>query len=176
MGISLGSSSKKPYVGSKEVQEAYVGSQLVYRATPPYVYAFLGGQNDYMLASWCTLSAKGATIVKEGTNFRIALSAYYETGTGQSPFGKVTMIMPAGAGSVLSFMYKMSAGGGSVAYVKFIGSNNQTLQQNEIPVTLSWTLKNLTVPPNTYKIEIIGGRAGSGNRTTYLDEIRFEET
>ena len=38
MGISFGSASKKPYVGSKEVQEAYVGSQLVYRAVPPSVY------------------------------------------------------------------------------------------------------------------------------------------
>ena len=38
MGISLGSSSKKPYVGSKEVQEAYVGSTLVYQNVPNYEY------------------------------------------------------------------------------------------------------------------------------------------
>lgn len=38
MGISLGSSNKKPYVGSKEVQEAYVGSTLVYQNMPNYEY------------------------------------------------------------------------------------------------------------------------------------------
>lgn len=54
MGISLGSSSKKPYVGSKEVQEAYVGSTLVYSAGPGSNYAFLGTADGYYLADWCT--------------------------------------------------------------------------------------------------------------------------
>ena len=42
MGISFGSASKKPYVGSKEVQEAYVGSQLVYKGKPNPVTLFDG--------------------------------------------------------------------------------------------------------------------------------------
>lgn len=38
MGISFGSVGKKPYVGSKEVQEAYVGNQLVYQSMPDTTY------------------------------------------------------------------------------------------------------------------------------------------
>ena len=38
MGISFGSTGIKPYVGSKEVQEAYVGSTLVYQNMPNYEY------------------------------------------------------------------------------------------------------------------------------------------
>ena len=42
MSISFGSTSIKPYVGSKEVQEAYVGSQLVYKGKPNPVTLFNG--------------------------------------------------------------------------------------------------------------------------------------
>lgn len=38
MGISFGSTGIKPYVGSKEVKEAYVGSTLVYQNVPNYEY------------------------------------------------------------------------------------------------------------------------------------------
>ena len=38
MGISFGSTGIKPYVGSKEVQEAYVGNKLVYSANPDSTY------------------------------------------------------------------------------------------------------------------------------------------
>lgn len=42
MGISFGSTGIKPYVGSKEVKEAYVGSQLVYKGKPNPVTLFNG--------------------------------------------------------------------------------------------------------------------------------------
>lgn len=38
MSISFGSTGIKPYVGSKEVKEAYVGSTLVYQNVPNYAY------------------------------------------------------------------------------------------------------------------------------------------
>ena len=38
MSISKGGQSVKPYVGSKEVKEAYVGSALVYQNVPNYEY------------------------------------------------------------------------------------------------------------------------------------------
>lgn len=174
MSISKGGQSVKPYVGSKEVKEAYVGNQLVYRATPPYVYAFLGGTNDYILASWCTLSSSGAAIVKEDNNFRIALSSYYNPATDTSRYGEVAMIMPDDAGSALSFMYKMGVSGGRpTVYIKFSDKNGQQIKLEQLSVAGSWTLKNLTVPPNTYKIDIFG-RNGSGLQTTYLDAIKFE--
>lgn len=73
MGISLGSSSKKPYVGSKEVKEAYVGSQLVYKAVPPYKYYFLGNETSYFIdnskVSW---NSSETSIAKYQNIFRIA--------------------------------------------------------------------------------------------------------
>ena len=77
MGISFGSVGKKPYVGSKEVQEAYVGSQLVYKAQKlPYHYVFLGTENEYYISPLVTLGA-GAAITKPGwaTTYKIALSS-----------------------------------------------------------------------------------------------------
>lgn len=173
MSISKGGQSVKPYVGGKEVKEAYVGSQLVYRATPPYVYAFLGGTNDYILASWCTLSQTGAAIVKEGANFRIALSSGFNAS--YNPYyGAITMIIPADAGSAFSFMYKMGGSGGyPTVYIKFSDNNGQQIRVDNLSVASSWTLKNLTVPPNTYKIDIFGRNDG-GVQTTYLDAIKFE--
>lgn len=38
MPISIGSKNVKPYVGGKEVKEAYVGSTLVYQNVPNYEY------------------------------------------------------------------------------------------------------------------------------------------
>lgn len=69
MGISFGSTGIKPYVGSKEVQEAYVGSQLVYRAVPPYLYRFLGSENDYILDG----ELNNASVVKVKGKYRISL-------------------------------------------------------------------------------------------------------
>ena len=42
MSISKGGQSLKPYVGGKEVSEAYVGSQLVYKSGPNPVTVFNG--------------------------------------------------------------------------------------------------------------------------------------
>lgn len=68
MSISFGSTGIKPYVGSKEVKEAYVGSQLVYKSVPPYIYRFLGNENDYIIDGELGL---GATVVKEEGIYRI---------------------------------------------------------------------------------------------------------
>ena len=72
MGISFGSKSVKPCVGSKEVTEAYVGSQLVYRATPPYV--FIGDANDYLLSDLGQLGT-GCAITKYNNIYRVAPKA-----------------------------------------------------------------------------------------------------
>ena len=52
MGISFGSTGIKPYVGSKEVQEAYVGSQLVYRSTPPFNGVFFDSATHFVLEGY----------------------------------------------------------------------------------------------------------------------------
>ena len=68
MSISFGSTGIKPYVGSKEVQEAYVGSQLVYRASLPSNYMFLGTENDYYKSDNVQL-VKQADIAKLPVSF-----------------------------------------------------------------------------------------------------------
>ena len=80
MGISFGSKSVKPYVGSKEVTEAYVGSQLVYRAGLPYYYYFLGAETTYYISDNCQL-AYYASVTKPAwaTTYKIAIGA--STGT-----------------------------------------------------------------------------------------------
>lgn len=52
MSISKGSQSVKPYVGSKEVKEAYVGSQLVYRSTPPFNGVFFDSTTKFILEGY----------------------------------------------------------------------------------------------------------------------------
>lgn len=79
MSISFGSTSIKPYVGSKEVKEAYVGSALVYQGVPPVVYAFQGDASTYTIAPWCELT-KDAIIAKNGDTYCIAL---YNSNTGR---------------------------------------------------------------------------------------------
>ena len=69
MAISFGSGAVKPYVGGSEIQEAYVGSQLVYRAKSPYTYRFLGTENNYVIDG--TLLT-GAAVTKEDGIYRIA--------------------------------------------------------------------------------------------------------
>lgn len=72
MSISKGGQSVKPYVGSKEVKEAYVGSQLVYRAKPPYV--FIGDANDYLLSDLGQLGT-GCAITKYNNIYRVTPKA-----------------------------------------------------------------------------------------------------
>lgn len=52
MSISKGSQSVKPYVGGREVQEAYVGSQLVYRSTPPFNGVFFDSSTRFILEGY----------------------------------------------------------------------------------------------------------------------------
>ena len=42
MPISIGSTNVKPYVGNKEVKEAYVGSKLIYKSALPEIVIFDG--------------------------------------------------------------------------------------------------------------------------------------
>lgn len=60
MGISFGSKSVKPYVGGKEVTEAYVGSQLVYKnEVPPSGGVIFDGSISSLLNPLATNPAGG---------------------------------------------------------------------------------------------------------------------
>ena len=60
MSISFGSTGRKPYVGNKEVQEAYVGSQLVYKnEVPPTGGIIFDGSISSLLNPLATNPAGG---------------------------------------------------------------------------------------------------------------------
>lgn len=168
MGISFGSASKKPYVGSKEVTEAYVGSQLVYKASYPYKYAFLGTENDYMLADWCTIGQKVA-IAKWLDIFRIVLPY-----TG-SPDANENIVILNDIDSTkykvlkyTHFVQKPTATTCTVIFGK--GSTLLSRQYYNFPSVTEKAL-SFNIPDGTTTIRLIGGVSLS----SYLDAIRIEE-
>ena len=158
MGISFGSASKKPYVGSKEVQEAYVGSQLVYQNKPPYNYAFLGSKTKYYLATWATLSG-GAAIVKNGDVYNIS------TGTSQAG----TLTLTEVHGPVIKFTAHSDDGQG-ITIEKYVGGTWYV--DKNINLTKTPTLYSYTINTGT-QFRLHPRFAGY---SIYLDAVRYEES
>lgn len=159
MGISLGSSSKKPYVGGKEVQEAYVGSQLVYQNGPAFVYAFLGAANDYVLADWCTLT-KNATVQQYNGVYKISIGA-------DRPAGSITLdITSLKNKNKISFDYMSKAYDNSI----YIGSQSYNLPYNN-----KFDRKEFTIPNGVTQIRFTAYSSDSyiGNALR-LDAIKIE--
>lgn len=174
MGISFGSVGKKPYVGSKEVTEAYVGSQLVYRATPPYLYFFLGRENDYILNS---VDLRGNTIVKpSGSNiFNIANS--YKLTNDQYGYVDVTNLGQY-VGRVITSIIK--PGGGMANQeaklcFRFYGAGNSIISQDfKYPKFGSdYATYSYQIPNGALKLSIITMTA-STSWFAYIDTIRLE--
>lgn len=168
MSISKGGQSVKPYVGSKEVKEAYVGGQLVYKESYPYKYAFLGTANDYMLANWCSIGQKVA-IIKWLDIFRIALPY-----TGSPDANDSIVIL----NNIDSTKYKLLK---FTAYVQAPTNRNCTVIFGKGNALLSrhyWNFPNETekalsfdIPAGTDSIRLIGG----DSLNSYFDAIRIEE-
>lgn len=76
MAISIGSTNAKPYVGSKEVKEAYVGSTLVYSAGPVNPVIFQGTEINYRYS---------------GTNFTETTEGFKMTGASELTFTGVDL-------------------------------------------------------------------------------------
>ena len=158
MGISFGSNSMKPYAGGKEVQEAYVGSQLVYQATVPIVYKFLGAENTYTIDG--TLG-NGAAIVKKDGVYRISL--------GGNPGEFVFDSIP---GYILRFTIKGDYAASRVCYIQ--GSTNGTTWEGQNYIAFDgsgYVLKTFTPPSNWVKIKITKTSAAYN---VYLDAVRLE--
>ena len=165
MGISFGSTGIKPYVGSKEVQEAYVGSQLVYRATPPAVYKFLGTETDYIIDG----TLDNASVVKIKDKYRISLekaasSFIFKT---EKTFNTLTFTaygtnIYSSKGQWVAFGIEQSPGryqwNGQHYFTP--GTNDFTL------VTIPSTWKNY----DAIKIETTLSKGRSG----YIDAVKFE--
>ena len=166
MSISFGSASKKPYVGSKEVKEAYVGSQLVYKSGPPIGYGFLGDKNDYFIADWCQLTYKAA-IEKQGGIYRIAVST-----DGSSPgIIKLTKV----EGSKLSFICKAKYPNTKV--YAFLYSSTQTSTRVDVSGlvnTANYSLCTVDVPSNIKFIEIKSLTSKTSGISCWIDAVRYE--
>lgn len=169
MGISFGSTGIKPYVGSKEVKEAYVGSQLVYKSGLPYNYYFLGGENDYFINDNVQLLVN-TNITKPAGKSTYKIASYYSNSqSGYFDLKNVEQFV----GWKLKFTY--------------CGENNKTLKTNvdcrqtdftfisrsELTITsMTEQSYSITVPANCGFIRFaMGGQFG----TRYFDNIRFEE-
>jgi hypothetical protein len=162
MGISFGSTSKKPYVGSKEVQEAYVGSQLVYKAQKlPYHYVYLGAENAYYISDLVTLGT-GAAITKPAgaTTYKLALSGL----AGNSI--KINLD-PDFVGQRFKLLVRGATSGQSI-FVKFYNPSGLGLEST-FNLTTQETLKTtkLVTPGEAY-IEI------NATGQVYFDAMRFE--
>lgn len=169
MGISFGSTGIKPYVGSKEVKEAYVGSQLVYQSGLPYYYYFLGAENDYFINDNVQLVAN-TTITKPAGKTTYKISCRYESGAGAGKFnlnnvsqfvGWTLKIMYSAEYSDLdAYIYYKNASGGNITTER-VKANNA-----------SEKLYSKIVPAGCNRIDIsVSGQEG----TRYFDNIRFEE-
>ena len=169
MGISFGSTGIKPYVGSKEVKEAYVGSQLVYKSGLPYNYYFVGAENDYFINDNVQL-VRNTNITKPAgkSTYKIA-SEYTSSQSGYFDLKNATQFV----GWKLKFTY--------------CGENNHTLKiqvdyrqadftfitRSELTTTsMTDQSYSFTVPAKCDYVRIaMGGQFGK----RYFDNIRFEE-
>lgn len=170
MGISFGSNSMKPYVGGKEVQEAYVGSQKVYSAAPPIYYGFLGTENDYVLASWCGLT-KGAAIAKNQNIYRIAINGVTAYDTNFITLSEIK-------GTILKFIFYCSSTVGYSQYssINWRNSSGAIIKQTKFNPSKGgndYALIEEPVPEGATSCTI-NGVAAAGSITLYVDAIRFE--
>lgn len=164
MSISFGSTGIKPYVGSKEVQEAYVGSQLVYRAVPPIYYGFLGTETNYDKADWVILSASYASIRKDKGIYRIAL---------KSPgYGKITLNQILGTSIKFTFRSENGYGSDTGSVVFYNGSTMLSKHAINTINSDNYFLHSYEVPQNTTRIEIYP--ATYLQMTGYIDQLRYE--
>lgn len=174
MGISFGNKTIKPYVGGKEVQEAYVGSQLVYRSTPPYVYFFLGAENDYILNN---VDLRGNAVAKPtGSNVFNIANRYTLTGD-KDGYVDVTDLSQYVGRNITMIIKPVGGMSGNEAVLRFrfYGASNVIVgQQFAYPKFGSeYATYTYAIPNNTTKLSIIAGTA-STSWIAYIDTIRLE--
>lgn len=174
MGISVGSGSVKPYVGGTEIKEAYVGSELVYQSKLPYVYYFLGAENDYVLNPDCALTRYAAIVKNTDEGVYNLVITYNLT----SDVGGVITISNLGdyAGKQFAFTYKFDELATSTytgtARVRFYNNNSllttQTISGRSSDVR---TLFSYVIPANCNKI-IIDQPDGTTNWQFKINDMR----
>ena len=168
MSISFGSTGIKPYVGSKEVKEAYVGSQKIYSAAPAYVYAFIGSENDYVLAPWTTLGSY-AEVKKINGIYRISITG----GKDYTKPGQVTLnITSIQNKTKITFIYQANVDN---ARVLLRGGAPVTSDLNTSGTLTGWTNKEIAIPTGTTTITFSAfNQDDTIGRSFNLDTIRIE--
>ena len=165
MSISKGGQSVKPYVGSKEVKEAYVGNQLVYKAEKlPYNYVYLGNENDYLISPLVVLGT-GTTITKPSWATTYKLYLNYVTGN-----EIIINITPDFVGNFFKFLCRSATYNGSFN-IRVYDSNVHYRVQTDYEVGQSETLKTtVNINANDKFISI------SSQSQIYFDAMRFENS
>lgn len=160
MAISFGSGAVKPYVGGSEIQEAYVGSQLVYQSKPPYTYVFLGGESKYYLADYASLQ-NGCAIAKESGVYRLS----YPAKTSDIAEINITQIN----GTHLKFIYKMASASSTSIFRVYGYRNGAWFSIKDFYQTADYTLADVEVG-NYTQLSL----RFSGYTMGYADSVRFE--
>ena len=163
MGISFGSKSVKPYVGGKEVAEAYVGNQLIYQNKPPYTYVFLGGKSQYYLADYASVE-NGITFQKESDIYRVV----FPKGTSGVPHMYINQVN----GNRLKFIYKPESYSGTSTLAVYGNSSTTVWSQLKV-ITLGvndYTLASVNIPSQYTQVRI----ELSGYVRCFVDDIRYE--
>lgn len=179
MGISVGSGSVKPYVGGTEIKEAYVGSELVYQSKLPYIYYFLGAENDYVINPNCVLT-RNSSIVKppNETTYKIALS--YNNNT---EIGGIVDAKGVGeyVGSEFEFVHRTSGLASSahsetvrVEYTQVVSGVRNVIRRDIITVKNGddYNLYTGVIPANTTEIRITAPD-GSTYWSFYINDMRI---
>lgn len=146
MPISIGSKNAKPYVGNKEVKEAYVGSTLVYQNVPNYEYP------PYVMN-------KGYTALEiNGSN-----SATFVEGTG------IVFTRPSAGLAYVRFNTPDSISTKKKGVVVVNGTSYSFNYPSETP--LSYTIITIQITNSApYKVQV-GYRIGTVNTTTTVTTI-----
>lgn len=165
MGISFGSVSKKPYVGSKEVEEAYVGNQLVYRAVPPYNYAFLSGETAYVLADYVTIGSR-MSFPKDGGLFRLHMP------------GNEHLTLNQVLGNTIAINVKSGPHQGTITnrtiYIKYTNAAGGLISNQQVVIPDGgYHAFSHSIPAGCSKIEI-NNTTEPGYINIYFDYIRYE--
>lgn len=179
MGIFVGSGSVKPYVGDTEIKEAYVGSELIYKSALPYIYYFLGAENDYVISPNCALTRNAAIVKPNGEpTYKIALSYNNDT-----EIGGIVDAKSVGdyVGHNFEFVHRTDGLATSthtqsvrVEYTQVISGIRSVLKTDIITVknTNYYTLYTGVIPENTTEIRITAP-SGSTYWDFYINDMRI---